>query len=848
MVGNAAAAGVTMNAIKVDNITASAGSNNALWIGSGWGNIINLGNSVLIRGDGGYAGSVNNINVISTTTNATFYPAFFEATSGALAPRVDTGITYNPSTDALTAGQFIPSSSTAPATGLYLPATGTPAIATTSTERLRIDVNGNVGINQTSPTFRFDVTSNALATTANAQILHARFQNASANADYLEITSTRNQTGGPSWTTAGHRIQQKVDATWMAYIHFNGTSSNIGVGTTNNQGITFGTGGTSVGPNSVPEVMRITNNGDVGIGTNSPVSTAGYKVLTIAGGTGGALELMSGSTSILNISSTSSQATMQTKTTVPLLFGINSAEKMRIASDGNVAIGTTTTTNAALSVQVPSASASPNRSVYLTNGTQWLAHLPNASSGSFNPIVQSGDHALIWSNGTSDTGALTIGHWSSSSRGMRFDQYGNLSIGTSTVGYAINGRTSLTVNGTSQSLVGFLAGGSIKGYIYTDGTNMATSADAGGYTINGSTGLYFQTASAEKMRIDTNGNLTIGASVTSYGPVAIYRSNNTGQYPYITMDVGSTGYRHTSYNTAGVVRWQIGVNNTAETGSNAGSDFFMNTLSDAGAYIATPFRITRSNGRGFFSTELAITETRSDGGQLRIVSGNYGSFWRNDGSNLYLMFTNSGDQYGTWNNLRAFYVSVTTGAVNMSNGATVGSSLTSTGDITTYRSASVGTGALYLGNTGTRYLYYDGTNYNLNAAGLLVGGEVTAYSSDQRLKSNIVPITDAVGKVSALNGVTFDWNERAREFDFSPSKTRDVGVLAQDVERVLPEAVRLAPFDRKEDGSSKSGENYLTVQYEKLTALLIEAVKEQQATIEDQGKRLLALEELLKLG
>ena len=55
---------------------------------------------------------------------------------------------------------------------------------------------------------------------------------------------------------------------------------------------------------------------------------------------------------------------------------------------------------------------------------------------------------------------------------------------------------------------------------------------------------------------------------------------------------------------------------------------------------------------------------------------------------------------------------------------------------------------------------------------------------------------------------------------------------------MLPEAVRPAPFDIDGDGNSKSGENYLTVQYEKLTALLIEAVKELKSEVDTLKARL----------
>lgn len=106
-------------------------------------------------------------------------------------------------------------------------------------------------------------------------------------------------------------------------------------------------------------------------------------------------------------------------------------------------------------------------------------------------------------------------------------------------------------------------------------------------------------------------------------------------------------------------------------------------------------------------------------------------------------------------------------------------------------------------------------------------GNISSNYSDERLKENIELITNAVEKVEQLRGVTYTPNSIAESFGFI--KKQEVGVLAQDVKQVLPEAVRPAPFDimlYEDTEISRSGENYMTVQYEKLVPLLVEAIKE----------------------
>ena len=98
---------------------------------------------------------------------------------------------------------------------------------------------------------------------------------------------------------------------------------------------------------------------------------------------------------------------------------------------------------------------------------------------------------------------------------------------------------------------------------------------------------------------------------------------------------------------------------------------------------------------------------------------------------------------------------------------------------------------------------------------------ITAYYSDDRLKTRLGLIENALEKVLSLTGFYYEANEVAQSLGYKPIK--EVGVSAQDVQKILPEIVVPAPID----------DRYLTIRYEKLIPLLIEAMKEQQTQIEE---------------
>ena len=100
-------------------------------------------------------------------------------------------------------------------------------------------------------------------------------------------------------------------------------------------------------------------------------------------------------------------------------------------------------------------------------------------------------------------------------------------------------------------------------------------------------------------------------------------------------------------------------------------------------------------------------------------------------------------------------------------------------------------------------------------------GEITAYYSDSRLKTNVSKIDGALNKVMAINGYTYDSSELAESLGL-PKHMDQIGLMADEVEAVLPELVTQSAIA-----------GYKTIRYDKVVSVLVNAVKEQQAQIEE---------------
>jgi hypothetical protein len=132
----------------------------------------------------------------------------------------------------------------------------------------------------------------------------------------------------------------------------------------------------------------------------------------------------------------------------------------------------------------------------------------------------------------------------------------------------------------------------------------------------------------------------------------------------------------------------------------------------------------------------------------------------------------------------------------------------------------LGTDLFYHNSNIRAPIFYDSDNTgyyaDLNSTGdsIRAAGNIVAYYSDDRLKTKLGNITDALKKVNQLNGFYYQANELAQNLGYKP--TVEVGVSAQEVEQILPQIVKPAPIDQQ----------YKTVDYSRLVPLLIEAVKE----------------------
>jgi hypothetical protein len=394
-----------------------------------------------------------------------------------------------------------------------------------------------------------------------------------------------------------------------------------------------------------------------------------------------------------------------------------------------------------------------------------------------------------------------------------------------------------------------LSGGTANGVTYLNGSKVLTSGSALvfdgtnlGVSVTPST---WSTGSALETNAKGNAIWGVGSSNINVLSNAYYN----GGYLY-----ASTGAASNYQQASGAHKW---LNAASGTAGNAITFTQAMTLDASGnlAVGTTTAQITGA-GRGNItlngSSSAIINLSVGDVNKAQFYHGGTDMFIGNQ-ANGYLMFQTNATERARITSAGNFGIGTTSPRTTLDvNGSAYiagGGQLQITGSAGSTGLQLIGQDAAEstIGTMGSQPLVFRtasaekarlttaggwavGTTSDPGAGAIYATGAITAFFSDKRLKTVSGKIENALDKVGKLSGVYYTLNDTAKSFGYD-SDEEQVGVLAQEVEAVLPQIVKPAPFDLDENNNSKSGENYKTVQYDKLVPLLIEAIKELEAKV-----------------
>jgi hypothetical protein len=430
-------------------------------------------------------------------------------------------------------------------------------------------------------------------------------------------------------------------------------------------------------------------------------------------------------------------------------------------------------------------------------------------------------------------------------------------------------------NASTNSLSGILNFGAMNNTPYANATGTSCGISFGGYesgTLN-TYGIFTQLENVggnySKLTINYHTGIRLGAS-TSYGGIRFYSNYVSGGSEIFSVGNGDSNVR-----VANSLYVYSTINVTSGIATNQGNDIS-----------------TFTGGVSLYSVASNITSTslfkRSDyifGGHGGLAANDYATYYVMDtvnrawiwrfatsttaGTNVASIRNNDGAMAlgAEWNGSAGRPIFAQLNICQGIGGATLYRDIDLRGSwgageghaiTATHGSSSaniVGQMVFQHDSPGSRikwgrlYASGDQSTYPMelissgSSANLYVTGDIVAYYSDERLKTRISGIEGSLNKILSLNGFRYVNNDLARENGYISDKVQ-LGLSAQEVQRVAPEIVKLAHFDMEmKDGQefSKSGENYLTLDYAKLVPVLVEAIKELNQKVEEQDKLIKSL-------
>ena len=533
----------------------------------------------------------------------------------------------------------------------------------------------------------------------------------------------------------------------------------------------------------------------VGIGTNSPSTklevAGGFRISETGDGTdyleiGVGADATTGGTSVLT---NNGSMVFGTTDSSSLIVRTNNTEAMRIDTSQNVGIGNTspdatfhvgdnsssftlgtTSGNSIDLLKLETDSTNANQLIFsserVSDGSTWTStreRIRRRVDSSNMGYIQFGSSFDATNAHMISFGEVGVGDY------MGITGDGKVGIGTASPAEKLQVNGNLKI-GDAGNITTFTMSGNYPVVYFDD-------VETGAYIANNANGLFIgktntPSAANDLIKIDlTNGNVGIGTtSPTNFGS-GFTNLQISGSTAGSVQTTDSTNSATAELFTSGGVGY-VGTrsNHSFRIKSNDTTAMTIDTSQRVGIGTASP------------AVDLHILDTGGHS-QLRIETDNASS-------GAYLELESTTNKYQIY---------------NVGGDLGIDESGVATRFIIKDSTGNVGIGT----NSPAEKLHVVGNGY-------FTADVVAYYSSDKRLKDNIKTIENAVDKVSKIRGVEFDWNNKQDTY-----QGHDIGVVAQEVEKVLPEITTT-----RDDG-------YKAVKYEKIVPLLIEAIKEQQKQIEE---------------
>jgi len=634
-------------------------------------------------------------------------------------------------------------------------------------------------------------------------------------------------------------LAQKGAASTPSYAFLGNNTTGWYLSATNQ--ITAATNGTAA--------LTIDTSQNVGIGTTSP-GTYGGLVVQAASGIGAPLTLLTtdvgaNAQTVFKGSRQYQIGTGNASSGFAGQFfvydGTAGATRMLIDSSGNVGIGTT---SPGVKLDV-AGSIRGNNNIYTADGAGY-------GWGSLSAYV-GGSSASNFINFTTN-----------SSERMRIDSSGNVGIGTSSPSFPLHITKTATNSydptfygnpstATNASAIQFNNSGSGTFWVgRLDSAGKYASGAVGGATAgsaydsaiwnSGAQNITFGTNNTERMRIDSSGNVGIGANSPStfYGAatqLAVANNQNAATIFHVANNVvgASAGisYRMTGGTGNSYAQFNLNDNNGSPAASFTwGSAVTSVSYGTLGAYPLTWFtnnsermRIDSSGNVGIGTSSPAVRlqvasgDARiSDSGAtqrlLRIQNSNGAAEYRIQADGNTFAYNDGYIAWSTGGGSERMRIdssgNLLVGTTGLSNAAKLQIDAASSGSTITSQVTPT---------TATDHVNFRNANGKIGT--ITTTGSATAYntSSDYRLKENVQPMTDGLATISALKPVRYDWVN---------DKSSGEGFIAHELQEIIPLAVTGEKDAVNEDGSINSQ----GVDYSKLVVHLVAAIQELSAKVE----------------